>query len=243
MESRWCVGRRQAAPLFGLTLVFSSLVASAQGEPFTYTSYQLSNSTTAVTSRNSSESSNVSNSGVVSWIVAGSAGLLLTTAGGIASTIFAVDDARKARLRAETLRQAPASPATPPPPPPAQEGAPPTPSAPPPPPPSTSAPPRAGPSFAAMLEARAWLLANRLQLMQDLALGAGPAIDELAALAGIAPARRAHFGRALQRLRSRLVVAPDVTPVAASQVMSEVGELILTDPLLRPDAELRLASW
>lgn len=56
------------------------------------------------------------------------------------------------------------------------------------------------PTFDAM--ARSWLLANRLQLKQDLALGAGPALDDLAGIARIPELHRAYFGRLLQQHRA-----------------------------------------
>lgn len=190
-----------------------------------------------------------------SWIIAGSAGLL-TTAGAIVLTVYTLNAQRDARLRTETFRKsAPPAlrppveatplppPGTPPPlllaPPPATPTPPPLPE----PERSSVSPPGAEPAFASMALARAWLLANRLQLQQDLALGAGPAIDELAGIAGIAPARRAHFGRVLARMRHRLLVAPGVSPAEASQALSAVGDAVLADPVLRPDAEALLASW
>lgn len=88
-----------------------------------------------------------------------------------------------------------------------------------------------------------WLLANELQLRQDLALGTGPALDDLAALGGIAPAHRAHFGRLLQRNRQKFLTRRDLTPREAARIMACVGELIFADPLLRPDGEAVVAAW
>jgi hypothetical protein len=133
---------------------------------------------------------------------------------------------------------------------------PPPPAPPPPPPPAPDAPPpdfqpapfpqslrdEAGPTLDAMVMARAWLLANELQLAQDLALGAGPAIDDLAGIAGIAPSRRSHFGRVLQRNRALLLFPHELTPQQAARVMSQVGALLMADPLLRLDGEAVLTA-
>lgn len=108
-------------------------------------------------------------------------------------------------------------------------------------PPASTTPP--GPPTGAMIHARAWLVANQLQLEQDLALGAGPTLDDLAGLAGIAPARRARFQRLLQRHRAELRAVPDVGLEAAAALMGRVGELVLADPLLRPDGLAVLAAW
>ncbi|MDP1828877.1 MAG: DUF3015 family protein [Archangium sp.] len=171
-----------------------------------------------------------------SVIVAGSAALL-AVAGGLITTIYAGNPAA-AKLRAEEYRKAhppqlaPAPAPTPPPtPPPASDTIPPGPLTP---------PPLPGPSAQAvsldeMVLARAWLRANELQLRQDLALGAGPALDDLAGLAGIAPHHRAHFGRVLQRNREALLI---VSPTAeqAVAVLSRVGDLVMADPVLSQPA-------
>lgn len=90
--------------------------------------------------------------------------------------------------------------------------------------------------------ARAWLTANQLQLKQDLALGAGPAIDDLAGIAGIPAEHRVHFGRLLQRNRTQLVAPPELTPAQAAHCLSRVGALVMDDPLLRADGEAIIAS-
>ena len=91
-------------------------------------------------------------------------------------------------------------------------------------------------------KARTWLMANELQLKQDLALGAGPAIDDLAGIAGITAARREHFGRVLQKHRALLLAPHELTPQDAAKVMSRVGELVMADPLLRVDGMAALAQ-
>jgi hypothetical protein len=92
-----------------------------------------------------------------------------------------------------------------------------------------------GPTLDAMVMARSWLLANELQLAQDLALGAGPTIDDLAGITGIPGEHREHFGRVLQRNRRALAFSHDVTPQEAAQVMSRVGDLVVADPVLVAD--------
>lgn len=91
--------------------------------------------------------------------------------------------------------------------------------------------------------ARSWLVANELQLKQDLALGWGPTLEDLAGLAGIAPGHRERFGKVLQKHRRELVVSAEVSPDEAAQVMSRVGDLVMTDPVLRADAVVALAAW
>ena len=163
------------------------------------------------------------------------AGLLAGVGGGITTTMYKRDE------RARRLAQPPPPAQTPPP---AMEPAPfPDPSVtpPPPPPPLSSADEAGKPSIEAMIEARWWLLANEVQLKQDLALGAGPALDDLAGLARIAPERRAHFGKVLQKNRKLLLLPHEVTPEQAAQLMSRVGELVLADPILRVDGEAVVA--
>jgi hypothetical protein len=122
-------------------------------------------------------------------------------------------------------------PLTPPPPPPPTP--PPAPAPPPKPKPKRTELIEEGPTLDAMVMARAWLLANQLQLSQDLALGAGPTIDDLAGITGIATEHRERFGRLLQRHRKALVFSRDVTPQEAALVMSRVGDVVVADPILR----------
>jgi hypothetical protein len=179
-------------------------------------------------------------SSTVTLVVLG-AGLLAGVGGGISTTMFRKNDPARARRKQglppeppEEPLPYPGAPATGP------ETAPPSlPPPPPPPPPPVSS---AGPSIDAMVLARAWLLANEVQLKQDLALGAGPSIDDLAGIAGIAPSHRAHFGRVLQRHRARLLTPHEVTPQQAAELMSRIGELVLADPLLRAEGEAVLAA-
>ena len=98
------------------------------------------------------------------------------------------------------------------------------------------------PTLDAMVLARAWLQANELQLKQDLALGAGPALEDLASIAGVPPRDRGHFGQLMRRHRA-LFRAPHQTPQQAAQVMAKVGELVMADPQLQVHGELLLASW
>ena len=183
--------------------------------------------------------------------------LLLAAAGGIITTVYTANQRAEARMQAEQLRQLQRAPQSQPmpykvQPIPLEPGIPgqpqpqPPPQPPPPPPPEFEPTPfpqtQAGPSLDAMVLARAWLLANELQLKQDLALGAGPTLDDLAGLAGIAPAHRAHFGRVLQQHRDELLAPHELTPQAAARVMSRVGALVMADPLLRVDGQAALAA-
>jgi hypothetical protein len=189
--------------------------------------------------QSSANSSNATTASPSTSIVAGSA-LLLAAAGGIITTVYTVHHRSQARLERERLQRLQQAPPSQPlqlepfP----QPGA----SPPPPPPPPHASLPEEEPTLDAMVMSRTWLLANQLQLSQDLALGAGPALDDLAGIAGIAPAHRARFGRVLQQHRAELKVAGEVTPAAAAQVMSRVGDLVMADPLLRADGGAALAS-
>ncbi len=81
-----------------------------------------------------------------------------------------------------------------------------------------------------------------MQLKQDLALGMGPALDDLAGLARIGPSRRLHFFKLLQKNRAMLLTPREVTPREAARMMSRVGELVRADPVLRADGEAALAA-
>jgi hypothetical protein len=93
------------------------------------------------------------------------------------------------------------------------------------------------PPLEAMMLARAWFKANALQLKQDLALGAGPTLEDLAGIARIAPERRPRFFRLLQTHRRALLLPAEPTLVEAAEAMAQVGELVLADPVLRVDGE------
>lgn len=212
-------------------------------------SNQSSNASTQGSSANSSQSSQNSSS----QLAVGSA-LLSAVVGGIITTVYTVKWRREAKLakdELERLKQSPApqplpypvqpvplGPTPVPPPPPVDPGFEPAPYVPPPP-KTTELTPR----YDAMVQARAWLIANELQLQQDLALGAGPTLEDLAGLAGIAPAHRQRFGRVLQQHRAQLLAPRDVTPEQAAAVLSVVGDLVMTDPVLRPDGLAVLAAW
>ena len=230
-----------------------------------------SNQSSNVGSQNSSQSSGSSQattqSSQGSWSqVAVASALLSAVGGGITTTVYSVRWRREAALAQEELKRLQQGPAAQPqpqpqpqplpykvepiplepqpaPPQPAPEPQPPEPQ------PFTPEPfPKSSalgepPRFDAMIQARSWLLANELQLQQDLALGAGPTIDDLAGVSGIRPEHRAHFGRVLQRNRALFRVAREVTPEQAAQVFSRVGDLVMTDPVLRPDGLAVLASW
>lgn len=174
-------------------------------------------------------------------VVSGSA-LVLAAFGALTTTIYEGHVQAKARVDAEAFRKKhpvqlpPQSlPDEPPPTPLPLPEAPAVPTPPPLPPPISER------ELDSLILSRAWLQANRLQLEQDLALGAGPAIDELAGLAGILPGHRAHFARVLQRHRRQLSTSSEVTLREAAEVMWNVGELVLTDPLLLPDGN-RMAT-
>lgn len=87
-----------------------------------------------------------------------------------------------------------------------------------------------------------YLKANQHQLRQDLALGAGPVLDDLASAAEIRREHRAHFSRLLQRNRIELLElahAEGLTPERALRALERVGELVIADPVLHADYQ----SW
>lgn len=196
------------------------------------------NSSTGSSQQSSNNTSENSTSAPSSQIVMGSA-LLTAVAGGIVLTVFTVKWRHEARLERERLRQLQQSPNPQPMPYPVQ----PIPLDP----DFTPTPfPKPKAEFRdidSKVMARSWLVANELQLKQDLALGWGPTLEDLAGLSGIAPAHRAHFGRVLQKHRRELLTTPEVTPDEAARVMSRVGDLVMTDPVLRADAVVALAAW
>ena len=241
----------------------SSAQSNASSNASSGSSGQSANSsrTSSASVQSSADSSQATSSGTSgtpsSTIVVGSA-LLLGVAGGIISTVYSANQRRAAQLEGEQLRQLQRGPVPQPmpykvEPIPLQPGIPgqpqpqPPPSPPPPPPPEFEPTPypssvQLEPSLDAMMLARDWLVANELQLKQDLALGAGPTIDDLAGIAGITPSRRAHFGRVLQRNRALLLAPHEVTPREAAVVMSHLGDLVMADPLLRLDAVAMLTK-
>ena len=162
------------------------------------------------------------------------------------STVLTAKHRREAKLERERLKELQLQqqpqpmpykvepiPLTPPPPPPPMPPAePPGPAPKPKPKPKRTELIEEGPTLDAMVMARSWLLANQLQLSQDLALGAGPTIDDLAGITGIAPEHRERFGRGLQKNRRALAFSHDVTPQEAAQVMARLGDLVVADPVL-----------
>jgi hypothetical protein len=91
-------------------------------------------------------------------------------------------------------------------------------------------------------EAQAWLNANLKQLKQDLALGAGPTVKDLASAAEIHVEHLSRFGQMLQAHRAELLAptgSGHVSLQQAAQVMGRIGELTLADEVLKEDA----AGW
>ena len=92
--------------------------------------------------------------------------------------------------------------------------------------------------------AAAYLRANSAQLRQDLALGAGPTLDDLAAAAVIPREHRGRFGRVLQRHRVELLALgrpEELTAERALRLLERIGELVKRDPLLRHGLQAFLA--
>ena len=199
------------------------------------------NSSTGSSQQSSNNTTDKSTSAPSSQIVMGSA-LLTAVAGGIVLTVFTVKWRHEARMERERLRQLQFSPDGHPIPQPMLYPVQPIP-------PDPDFAPSPYPKktevndIDAKVLARSWLVANELQMKQDLALGWGPTLEDLAGLAGIAPAHRERFGKVLQKHRRELAVGVDVSPDEAAAVMSRVGDLVMTDPVLRADAVVALAAW
>ncbi|WP_238539981.1 hypothetical protein [Corallococcus macrosporus] len=93
--------------------------------------------------------------------------------------------------------------------------------------------------------AQVYLRARTHQLREDLALGAGPTVEDLAAAARI---RREHlglFGRVLRANRKELLALAEertLTPDRALAWLERVGELARAEPLLEEDRRAFLAA-
>jgi DNA mismatch repair ATPase MutL len=86
--------------------------------------------------------------------------------------------------------------------------------------------------------AQSYLRANRHQLRQDLALGAGPSLDDLAQAAEIRVEHRARFERVLREHRQELDALLDAAseePEMALALLSRIGEWAKGDPVLVMD--------
>lgn len=86
--------------------------------------------------------------------------------------------------------------------------------------------------------AHGWTRENEYQLAQDLAVGDGPAIRDLAAVAGIRPAHLDRFGELLRRERRdlmALVEASRESREASVELFRSVGVLARADALLHED--------
>jgi hypothetical protein len=94
------------------------------------------------------------------------------------------------------------------------------------------------PAPAAPVAAAQFLRANERQLRIDLAVGAGPAIEDLAAMAEIQPRNLERFGRLLREHRGELLTWTDaraLTPGVAVQVLRRIGEIASSDGALAED--------
>lgn len=93
--------------------------------------------------------------------------------------------------------------------------------------------------------AAAYFRANSAQLRQDLALGAGPTVDDLAAAAEIPAVHRQHFARLLQRHRVELLAfgrLEELDAAGALALLARIGELVKADSVLQLDYQAYLAK-
>ena len=93
--------------------------------------------------------------------------------------------------------------------------------------------------------AQAYLRARTHQLREDLALGAGPSIEDLAAMARIRRENLRVFGRVLHEHRSELLALAEsssLTPEHALGWLARVGQLARTEQRLEEDRLAFLAA-
>jgi hypothetical protein len=93
--------------------------------------------------------------------------------------------------------------------------------------------------------AQAYLRARTHQLREDLALGAGPSIEDLAAMARIRRENLRLFGRVLRENRGELLSLAEsstLTPERALGWLERVGQLARTEPRLEEDRLAFLAA-
>lgn len=94
--------------------------------------------------------------------------------------------------------------------------------------------------------AQTYLRSRTHQLREDLALGAGPTVEELAAMARIRRENLPAFGRLLRAHRQELLALADaraLTPERAIAWLRRVGEIARTDPRLEEDRRAFLAMY
>jgi hypothetical protein len=93
--------------------------------------------------------------------------------------------------------------------------------------------------------AQVYLRSRTHQLREDLALGAGPSVEDLAAAARIRRENLGTFGRILRTHRHELLAMADertLTPERALAWMERVGQLASADPRLAEDRRAFLAA-
>lgn len=91
----------------------------------------------------------------------------------------------------------------------------------------------------------AYLNANRTSVRQDLTMGAGPSLTDLAQAFGVDAKGHKAFGAALRRARRDLLPilsTPRVTLTGADRFVQIVHRLMLQDPSLAPSARRLSAS-
>ncbi|QSQ28539.1 hypothetical protein JY651_45410 [Pyxidicoccus parkwayensis] len=93
--------------------------------------------------------------------------------------------------------------------------------------------------------AQVYLRSREHQLREDLALGAGPTVEDLAAAAHIRRENLGTFGRVLRAHRQELLALADastLTPTKALAWLERVGALAGTDPRLDADRQAFLST-
>jgi hypothetical protein len=94
--------------------------------------------------------------------------------------------------------------------------------------------------------AQTYLRSRAHQLREDLALGAGPTIEELASLARIRRENLGTFGRLLRTHRQELLALADaraLTPQRAVEWLRRVGEIASSDPRIEEDRRAFMVAY
>jgi hypothetical protein len=93
--------------------------------------------------------------------------------------------------------------------------------------------------------AQVYLRSNTHQLREDLALGAGPTIEDLAAMARIRRENLGTFGRLLRAHRGALLALADSATLTRERALAwleRVGQLARTEPRLEEDRRAFLVA-
>lgn len=235
------------------TVCIAALLAPGRGLSWSNASLAASTNATSNASTNAStqatSSSSTEGCGIAAMVMGG-----LAVAGAVFAIVWAATQPGRLGepLQPVSMTRDPSLPPPPPAPPP-EPLAPPAPvdpALPPPPPPPPPAPPPAGalsPEALLLLKLRGWdyVRPNARQLRADLAAGAGPTIDDLAAMAGVRAQHLGRFGRLLRAHRAELAAhlnPGQLSPDSSVALLLAIGRIGWADPVIAEDAGRALAA-